>query len=74
MNNLRNREILSKFGDKLKDLRKLKGLTIQELAIEADIEISQVYRIEKGKINPTLTTLTALAKGLNVPIVELLNF
>lgn len=73
MNNLRNQEILTKFGDKLKDLRKSKGLTLQELAIEADIEISQVHRIEKGKINPTLTTLTALAKGLDVPLVELFN-
>jgi len=74
MNNLRNQELLTRFGDRLKSLRQLKGLTIQALAIEADIEISQVHRIEKGKINPTLTTLTALSKGLDISLVEILDY
>jgi transcriptional regulator with XRE-family HTH domain len=50
----------------------LKGLTLQQLAFEADMEISQIHRVEKGKINPTLTTLDALAKGLGVTLSELL--
>jgi len=74
MNNLRNQELLTRFGNRLKSLRQLKGLTLQALAIEADIEISQVHRIEKGKINPTLTTLTALSKGLDISLLELLDF
>lgn len=72
MNNLRDQELLIVFGNKLKDLRTLKGLTLQQLAFEADMEISQVHRVEKGKINPTLTTLDALAKGLGVTLSELL--
>jgi transcriptional regulator with XRE-family HTH domain len=74
MNNLRNQELLTRFGNRLKSLRQLKGLTLQALAIEADIEISQVHRIEKGKINPTLTTITALSKGLDISLVELLDY
>ena len=46
---------------------------VEQLAIEADMEISQVHRIEKGKINPTLTTLNALAKGLGITLVELVG-
>ncbi len=61
MNNLRNQETLAQFGDKLKSLRTKKGLTLEQLAFEADIELSQVHRVEKGKINPTLTTLIALS-------------
>ena len=57
MNNLRDQELLIEFGNKLKDLRTSKGLTLQQLAFEAEMEISQVHRVEKGKINPTLTTL-----------------
>lgn len=72
MNNLRDQELLIVFGNKLKDLRTLKGLTLQQLAFEADMEISQVHRVEKGKINPTLTTLMALAKGLGITLSELL--
>jgi transcriptional regulator with XRE-family HTH domain len=74
MNNLRNQELLTRFGNRLKSLRQLKGLTLQALAIEADIEISHVHRIEKGKINPTLTTITALSKGLDISLVELLDY
>lgn len=73
MNNLRNQETLEKFGDKLKNLRTSKGLTLEQLAFEADIELSQVHRVEKGKINPTLTTLIALAKGLGITLAELVN-
>ena len=73
MNNLRNQDTLSKFGEKLKTLRTLKGLTLEQLAFEADIELSQVHRVEKGKINPTLTTLIALAKGLDITLAELVG-
>ena len=73
MNNLRNQETLEQFGDKLKTLRITKGLTLEQLAFEADIELSQVHRVEKGKINPTLTTLMALAKGLDITLAELMT-
>ena len=73
MNNLRNQETLHKFGEKLKAFRTLKGFTLEQLAFEADIELSQVHRVEKGKINPTLTTLIALAKGLGIPLAELVG-
>jgi transcriptional regulator with XRE-family HTH domain len=73
MNNLRNQETLEQFGDKLKTLRITKGLTLEQLAFEADIELSQVHRVEKGKINPTLTTLMALAKRLDITLAELVG-
>lgn len=73
MNNLRNQETLIKFGDRLKTLRTQKGFTLEQLAFEADIELSQVHRVEKGKINPTLTTLIALAKGLGVSLADLVG-
>ena len=73
MNNLRNQETLEHFGNKLKALRTSKGFTLEQLAFEADIELSQVHRVEKGKINPTLTTLMALARGLNITLAELVG-
>ena len=73
MNNLRNQETLEQFGDKLKTLRITKGLTLEQLAFEADIELSQVHMVEKGKINPTLTTLLALAKALDITLAELMT-
>jgi transcriptional regulator with XRE-family HTH domain len=73
MNNLRDKSTLEHFGAKLKELRLKKGLTLEQLAFEADIELSQVHRVEKGKVNPTLTTLIAIAKGLGVKLSELLS-
>lgn len=74
VNNLRNDKLLKKFGTHLREIRKNKGLSLEALAYEADIELSQVYRIEKGLINPTLSTLNALAKGLGIRISELTMF
>ena len=73
MNNLRDKSTLESFGAKLKQLRLKKGLTLEQLAFEADIELSQVHRVEKGKVNPTLTTLIAIAKGLGVKLSEIFN-
>lgn len=74
MNKLRDKKLLLKFGDHLRALRNKNNLSLEALAIEADVEISQIYRIEKGLINPTLSTLNTLAKALNTPLKELMNF
>ena len=74
MNNLRDKEILEAFGAHFRAKRKQKKLTLKALAFEAEVELSQIYRIEHGKINPTLTTLKALAKALGIPVMELMDF
>jgi len=73
LNKLRNTDQLIKFGNHLRGLRTSKKMTLEKVAFAADVEISQIYRIEKGKINPTLTTLIALSKALEISISELVN-
>lgn len=46
---------------------------MQKLAHQADIELSQVYRIETGKINPKLSTILNIARALNVSPKELFD-
>ena len=65
---------LAKFAAHLTALRDAQGISIRELAARSDLEYSQVQRIEKGKVNIALTTLLALADGLNVPPDTLLKF
>jgi transcriptional regulator with XRE-family HTH domain len=72
--NVRDKELLKKFGQHLRDLRVAAGFTQEGLANEADIPINQIGRIERGEINPTLSTLYAIGKGLNKPLPDLLNF
>ena len=74
MNNTRDTDLLIRFGHHLAVLRKSKKLSLEKLAFEADVEISQIHRIEKGKINPTLSTLNLLAQALEIPLRDLLTF
>ena len=66
VNNTRDKSLLIKFGSRLKEVRKLKNMSQNDLALEADIEKSQVYRIENGITNPTFTSIINLAKALNI--------
>lgn len=74
MSNIRDPKLLKRFGENLRELRLKKSLTIEELANKADIEISQVHRIEIGQVNPTLSTLNALSKALAIPLKVLVDF
>jgi transcriptional regulator with XRE-family HTH domain len=73
VNNLRDKKVLITFGARVKILRQERNMTLQSLAFEAEMEISQVHRIEKGVINPTLTTLNALAKAFNITLDDLVK-
>jgi transcriptional regulator with XRE-family HTH domain len=62
------------FSAHLRRLREQKHLSQERLALEADISSKTVYRIEKGEHNPTLETLLAIARGLDITIQELVTF
>lgn len=74
MNNTRDERRIIAFGVHLRKLRKTKKWTMKDLAFEADVELSQIYRIERGKSNPTLSTILLLADALDIPASELLKF
>lgn len=66
--------IKKKFAENLKELREKKGISIRELSLRANLEYSQVQRIEKGKVNLSLSTIIALAEGLDLHPRRLLDF
>ncbi|MCT4584277.1 MAG: XRE family transcriptional regulator [Peptostreptococcaceae bacterium] len=55
-------------GKKIMDFRKGKSLTIKELALEAQITASLLSQIERGLANPSINTISKIAKALEVPI------
>lgn len=71
MNN--KEKILLRFAAQLIKIRKAKGLSIRQLAAAAELEYSQIQRIEKGKVNFAFTTLVALAQGLDIDSQVLLQ-
>jgi transcriptional regulator with XRE-family HTH domain len=54
-------------------LRRQKGLTQEELAFEAKIDLTYMGGIERGKRNPSLLVMVRIAKALSVPLPKLLN-
>jgi transcriptional regulator with XRE-family HTH domain len=72
--NIRNQKAITELGKKIKSLRKEKGLSIYALANLADIERSQIMRIEDGTTNTTVSTLLAIASALKVKQKELFEF
>ena len=74
MSKTRDEGILEVFGRNLQSIRESKGISLRNLESLTDVDFSEIHRIEKGKRNPTLTILLALAKGLGVEPKDLLDF
>lgn len=62
-----------KLGENLKKIRTSKNITQTEFAEKLGVDKSFVSNIENGKTNPTLSTISNLAKALNVSTTELLK-
>jgi transcriptional regulator with XRE-family HTH domain len=58
---------------RLQNLRQERGLTLEKLAFEADMELTQVHRVLNGTHDPQLTTLDKVAKALGTNLSELLT-
>ena len=50
------------------------SMTMMELAFEADVEYSQIAKIERGVINTTVSTVQILAQALGVKPADLFQF
>jgi len=69
-----DKKALKEFGENLRKLRKEKGLSLREMSYACSIDNSKIAKIEKGKINITLTTLLQLAVALDVHPSFLLDY
>jgi transcriptional regulator with XRE-family HTH domain len=53
-------------GDRLKRLRKLRGLTQRQLAGRAHLSLSLIKKVEQGSVPPSAALVTATARALSV--------
>lgn len=63
----------AKLGKNLKRIRIAKGISQGEIGRILGVDKGFVSNIENGKTNPTLATITKLAKALGVSSDELLK-
>lgn len=60
-------------GKRIKELRKKAGLSQEKLARKIAVDRTFISKIESGKINLTIHSLSGICKGLNVTLSEFFN-
>jgi transcriptional regulator with XRE-family HTH domain len=63
-----------KFGQRVKQLRKVQKITQRKLAFKSKLSREEISRIERGEKNVALLTSIALSKGFGIILKELYNF
>ena len=63
-----------RFGSRLKQLRKDRGMTQAQLAEAADLSDRHIRNLEKGERWPESATVKKLCNALNTTIRELFDF
>jgi transcriptional regulator with XRE-family HTH domain len=67
-------KLLTDFGRRMRELRRKKGLSQEQLAFEADLDRSYVGSVERGERNVSLVNMAKLAAALHVSLCELARF
>ncbi|MEA1925634.1 MAG: helix-turn-helix transcriptional regulator [Patescibacteria group bacterium] len=64
----------NKIAENLKKFRGKKGLSLEKIARLADLSLNTIVKVENGvNQNPTIETLTKIAKALEVGVDELIK-
>jgi len=67
------KKILIEFGEKVRELRKEKGISQEELSYKTDLHRTYIGMIERAEKNITLINIEKIAKALEVEISKLLK-
>ena len=60
-------------GGNVRRLRKDRGLTQEQLAFEARLDLTYIGGIERGRRNPSVLVLARIAEALDCKLTELLE-
>lgn len=66
-------KILIKFGERVRKLRKAKGLSQEQLAHKADLHRTYIGMIERAEKNITLLNIEKISIALDVDLSTLFN-
>ena len=73
MHAVRNQKLLNRLAKNLKLARKARGFTQEDLAYKSGLALSQIARIETGKLNTSYSTLVAILNALGAEANELFD-
>jgi transcriptional regulator with XRE-family HTH domain len=66
-------DILVRFGERLRTLRKAAGLSQERFALDCNLDRSYVGAIERGERNVSLRYVDRFAKALGVTMSEIVS-
>ena len=66
-------EILILFGKKVREIRKDRGMSQEELAYKANLHRTYIGMIERAEKNITLANINKLANAFDISIKELMD-
>jgi transcriptional regulator with XRE-family HTH domain len=66
-------DIRARFGERIRKLRKKRALTLIELGEYLGLDRGYLGDLERGKRDPSLTTLQHIARGFGLTISKLLS-
>ena len=69
----RERNLEVAIGRQVRDLRKRQRMTGADLAAQTGLSVGMLSKIENGVISPSLSTISALAHALKVPLIQLFS-
>lgn len=67
------RDFRDLFGKNVRIARQKRKMTQEDLAFQAEIDLTYMGGIERGKRNPSLLVMSRIAASLNVPLPKLLS-
>src|ERR671916_1472222 len=62
-----------RLGERVRELRRGRGLTLEELAERSGVSRAMISKVERGEKNPTLVVAAKVAEGLEITLSELLG-
>lgn len=65
--------IITQIGDRVKDIRKQKGLTLQQLSEKSGLSIGYLSNLERNVNSPTIEYLQRICEVLNINIIDILE-
>jgi transcriptional regulator with XRE-family HTH domain len=66
-------EIAKQIGENIRQLRKQRGLSQEQLALHAEINPSYMGQVERGEKNPTIDVLSKISQALDLPLEQLVH-
>ena len=68
---LERQQLAKKVGNRIRDIRRQQGLSLEALALKCDMSPSFVGHIERGLRCPTLHSIESVCNGLGISMAEI---